>query len=373
MGLGSLFKWRRFTEQTKQALGAGVKDFMPTPNGRNNAMINEARKFAQQIKSLHHDLLVLDMQIDVSFATTKGVLSAQLPRVFENAVDGALPTELEAGIVGQGVALDTITAATVDMRYKLQQEVLFPLEQWLSAYRTIKLRNKKTESTRLELDVLRRDKASQEDKLARLRILHDTLPDHKKGSSQNKIERAEDKLANITNQVARLTARYTEIESEVYNALLTLIKDTAVLKQYAAAGFFIFQRCFATAYGAFDLSIPQYSVATPAPIYATGADGASTSAALTTSVATTPSGKRVTKDYGIDSAASPATGESVRTPDQTYVVVPTKGAVAVSTPSWYNDAKAQPVAVNYDSEEEEGLQGKRPNNFATGAAPVSAH
>ena len=40
---------------------------------------------------------------------------------------------------------------------------------------------------------------------------------------------------------AGLIQRYDEAEAEVYNALITLIRDTTVLREYAAAALFIMQ------------------------------------------------------------------------------------------------------------------------------------
>jgi len=42
---------------------------------------------------------------------------------------------------------------------------------------------------------------------------------------------------------AGLAARYHEMEAEVFNALLTLISDTAVLRDYQAAALAIVQVC----------------------------------------------------------------------------------------------------------------------------------
>ena len=52
--------------QTKQQLGitGGDKDFKPTSNVRNVAMIDEARKFSKQLKALHKDLNDLSKRFD---------------------------------------------------------------------------------------------------------------------------------------------------------------------------------------------------------------------------------------------------------------------------------------------------------------------
>lgn len=41
--------------------------------------------------------------------------------------------------------------------------------------------------------------------------------------------------------LAGLTTRYIEVEGEVYNALLSLIGDTLVLKRYAAVALFLYR------------------------------------------------------------------------------------------------------------------------------------
>ena len=47
--------------------------------------------------------------------------------------------------------------------------------------------------------------------------------------------------ATNTTVAAGLAARYHEMEAEVFNALLTLISDTAVLRDYQAAALAIVQ------------------------------------------------------------------------------------------------------------------------------------
>lgn len=41
-------------------------------------------------------------------------------------------------LVGVNVNIEGITTAATEMKSRLQSEVLHPLEQWLSAYRSIK-------------------------------------------------------------------------------------------------------------------------------------------------------------------------------------------------------------------------------------------
>lgn len=72
-------------------------------------------------------------------ATTRGVLGASLPRIFDNSKDSAVPVPEEGSLVGEGVDGTAILEANVELKEKMQQEVLYPLEQWLAAYRTIKV------------------------------------------------------------------------------------------------------------------------------------------------------------------------------------------------------------------------------------------
>lgn len=49
----------RFSEKVKQTIGFGVitvKDYTPTSNARNNAMVQEAAEFARKLQLLHSDV-----------------------------------------------------------------------------------------------------------------------------------------------------------------------------------------------------------------------------------------------------------------------------------------------------------------------------
>lgn len=50
-----------------------------------------------------------------------------------------MPKPAKQLVVGQGVNIKKIVDANVELKHNMQQEVLCPLEQWLSAYRTIKV------------------------------------------------------------------------------------------------------------------------------------------------------------------------------------------------------------------------------------------
>ncbi len=67
------------------------------------------------------------------------VLNSPLPRAYEITDKGPVPMAKESVPVGAGVAFDVLTAATADLKTRLQQEVLHPLDQWQAAYRSIKV------------------------------------------------------------------------------------------------------------------------------------------------------------------------------------------------------------------------------------------
>mmetsp|Transcript_13998 Transcript_13998/g.24544 ORF Transcript_13998/g.24544 Transcript_13998/m.24544 type:complete len:472 (+) Transcript_13998:83-1498(+) len=253
----------RLGEKLKQALGItradkiGGQEWKPTSNARNECMVVEARKFAQHLKLLLKDLGLLEKEVDGSFHTIKSVLGAPLPRAYDETAAGVALVDKEPRVVGVYVDVDGVTSATVEMKRRLHEEVLHPLEQWLSAYRMIKERNKKVETLRLDLDNQRRLTMGVQEKYEKLRGANRV--------NVRELESTEHRVATQEDKNARLVLRYQEAEAEVFNALLTLIRDTSVLRDYAAAALAIMQRCFTLAYGAFDFTTPVPLITLPPP------------------------------------------------------------------------------------------------------------
>lgn len=77
--------------------------------------------------------------IAAGLETMRGVLTAQLPRAYDETTTGLVPSDKEERIVGVNVNIDGISSANAELKQRLQEEVLHPLEQWLSAYRSIKV------------------------------------------------------------------------------------------------------------------------------------------------------------------------------------------------------------------------------------------
>uniref|UniRef100_A0A6T8PT08 BAR domain-containing protein n=1 Tax=Chlamydomonas leiostraca TaxID=1034604 RepID=A0A6T8PT08_9CHLO len=239
--------FKRIGEKVRQALGmsSGNKDWRPTSNARNEAMVKEARKFAVQLKALHKDLTGLDKAIESGLGTMRTVLTSPLPRAYDETPIGVVPADKEERMVGVNVNVEGITAASSELKQRLQHEVLHPLEQWLSAYRSIKERNKRVEQLRLDLDTKRRATMALHEKYQKL-----------KAKESKDAETIAFRAQTEEDKMHRHAQRYAEAEAEVFNALLTLIRDTAVLREYAAAALAIIQRCFTLAYTSFDLSSP---------------------------------------------------------------------------------------------------------------------
>ncbi|GIL48468.1 hypothetical protein Vafri_4984 [Volvox africanus] len=349
--------WKRVTEKTKQAIGlkANSAEWRPTSNERNLAMIEEARRFSRQLKVLHRELKDVESRIDVSFGVLKTVLNAPLPRAYELTDKGPVPIEKEASIVGAGVDFDTLNVTTSDLKSKLQIEVLAPLEQWQNAFRMIKIRNVKCEELRLELDAKRREASAMAVSLekqkskANLAETDKAAADATKGlppgvtsSASTKWEDADFKLLKEEDKVARLNQRYRDIEEEVYTALLTLINDTKVLKQYAATALVVFQQAYGQAYTAFGI-IPEE----PPPL-----------PTVSNSAVATPTKAPSSLSGHENIPPAPALIGNAKggpdTPVQAPPPVKLSEPQVPIAPAWYTEAKqhAQPMNYGDDSDED---------------------
>lgn len=158
---------------------------------------------------------------------------------------GIEPMDPTEHIVGQNVQCEALPQSATEMKTKMQEEVLRPIEQWLSAYRTVKEYNKKLEILRLDLDTKRRAALELTAKFNRLQSKE--KPDSE--ASQAALHKAQ----NEEDKMNRLIQRYAESETEVFNALITLIRDTTVLREYVAAALMIMQNVFRASLNAFDL------------------------------------------------------------------------------------------------------------------------
>lgn len=176
------------------------------------------------------------------------MLSA-LPRVYEEGSTGAaVPSEPEPTLIGGDVQVERLTSAACEAKKRLDVEVAQPIRQWGAAYRTVSERLKRLESLRLELDSRRRTVAELQGKVERVRANLGTT--RQKGEAD--MEATLRRMQHKEDKMARCAAAYGESEAALYNSLFTLIKDTSVLRDYAAAALLIVQEAFAAGYAAFE-------------------------------------------------------------------------------------------------------------------------
>lgn len=257
MGLKKVFESKLkqvFGNDSEPVTEDWMRTFKPTLNARNTAMIKDAQNFSLILKALHKDLSNLDRSVDDGLGTVSGVLKMPLPLVYEESPGGGafpIADSKEERIVGVAVNLDDIANSAFEMRHKLHEEVLHPIEQWLAAFRAIKERNQRVDVLKDELDVKRKLLAAAQERYEK----------HRERGNTSGTEESYYKAQNEADKVARVSVRYAESEQEVYNAVVALVKDTEVLRDYAAAAVVILQKCFTSSINAFQM--PVYS----APIY----------------------------------------------------------------------------------------------------------
>jgi len=190
-----------------------------------------------------------DKQSSVTFSNLRGVMLSALPRVYEEAATGAaVPSEPEPTLIGGDVQVERLTGAAAEARKRLDVEVAQPIRQWTAAYRTVAERLKRLESLRLELDSRRRTVAELQGKVERVRANLGTT----RAKGEADMEATLRRMQHKEDKMARCAAAYGEAEATLHNSLFTLIKDTSVLRDYAAAAILIVQEAFASGYAAFE-------------------------------------------------------------------------------------------------------------------------
>ncbi|KAJ9517380.1 hypothetical protein QJQ45_016756 [Haematococcus lacustris] len=196
-----------------------------------------------EINLLRQELTVNDPDL-LSLGTVRGVLCTPLPRAYDEGPLGVSPVDKEERVVGMAVNIEAVTAAGAEMRGRLQNEQAELQASYIGhPVFVLQERNRKCEELRLDLDTKRRSAMALQEKYLK----------YKKKEHQD-TEAVMHRAQTEEFKMNRIAQRYAEVEAEVFNALLTLIRDTVVLREYAAAALAILQRCFTLAYTAFDLN-----------------------------------------------------------------------------------------------------------------------
>ncbi|KAI8465768.1 MAG: hypothetical protein J3K34DRAFT_77933 [Monoraphidium minutum] len=249
--------WRVIAETARQKLGLSLdQSFRATSNARNEAMFREASTFAAHLRQVEKDLTAWERDIEASFTDFRTIMLSPLPRVYEEGHNGqAVPSEPEPTMIGGDVQVERLTSASAETKKRLDIEVLQPIKQWMVAYRTILERMRRLESLRLELDSRRRTVMELQVRCERLRAgLGST-----RARGEMELELALRKMQHKEDKMQRTMSQFQEMEQTVYNSLFTLIKDTSVLRDYAAAAILIVNECLQAGYAAFEPSMAQYS------------------------------------------------------------------------------------------------------------------
>ncbi|KIZ01499.1 hypothetical protein MNEG_6464 [Monoraphidium neglectum] len=249
--------WRVMAETVKQKWGLSLeKNFRATSNSRNEAMFKEASMFAAHLRQVEKDLTAWERDIESGFTNFRTIMLSPLPRVYEEGHNGqAVPSEPEPSMIGGDVQVERLTSAAQETKKRLDIEVLQPIKQWMVAYRTIAERMKRLEGLRLELDSRRRTVTDLQVRCERVRASLGTT----RARGEMDLEVNLRRMQHKEDKMQRAMSQYQEMEQTVYNSLFTLIKDTSVLRDYAAAALLIVQESFQAGYAAFEPSMPQYS------------------------------------------------------------------------------------------------------------------
>lgn len=250
--------WRRVSEAVLQKTGGiANRNFKATSNLRNELMFKEASNFARSILLLEKDLKSMTKCIESHFRNLRGILISPVPRIYDTQNDVTAPLEDEVRMLGANMDVEAIPKAADDAKKRVHQEVMEPLLEWLSAYRVISDRMQSLEQLRLELDSRRRTVTNLQVKLEKLRT-EQTGRDRAK--LQLEVKETEDIMARKEDKMTRTWAQFSELERTVYNSLYTLVRDTAVLRDYTHAALTIIQECFQTAAQAYNQAPnPQFS------------------------------------------------------------------------------------------------------------------
>lgn len=199
-------------------------------------MFREATIFAGHLQVVEKELTQWQRDIDSSFTNIRTIMLSPLPRVYEEGHNGqAVPSEPEPTMVGGDVQVDQLVTAAQETKKRLDVEVLQPIKQWMVAYRTIAERMRRLEGLRLELDSRRRTVADLQGRCERVRANLGTT----RAKGEVDMEITLRRMQHKEDKMQRTASQFQEMEQTVYNSLFTLLKDTSVLRDYAAAALLI--------------------------------------------------------------------------------------------------------------------------------------
>lgn len=342
MGAG----WRRFSEQAKQKWHIGSdREFQATPNTRNEMMLKEAGDFAGHLKRMEKDIRGLKTATEGLLTTTKVILSAPLPRVYEETGGGKVvpvsasqagsPSGVVLPIGGTDFNAEELAKISKDTGKKLESEVLAPMERWMNAYNLVQNRMSKLEALRLEVDSRRRTVAKLGKKVDSQRS---RLP-QTRAKGEYEMENTIKVLQHKESKLSACRQSYKEHEALVYHQLTNLIRDTVWLKSYLSAVL----RVEAEAFQAANMALGAMKAALPAP-------STEPVAQVTTSMPNTPPDViPANHERGKENGASITTGSALASKESLYTLdapaAPTHRLSAPSQQAAYADRYSNAAQV----------------------------
>lgn len=194
--------------------------------------------------------------------TTKSVMSAPLPRVYEEtgggkvvAVGAGPNAQAVMPIGGTDFSAEELARVSKETGKKLESEVLAPMERWMNAYSLVASRMSKLESLRLEVDSRRRTVA----KLGKKVDLQRAKLPQTRARGEYEMESTIKALQHKESKLSACRQSFKEHEALVYHQLTNLIRDTVWLKSYLSAVL----RVEAEAFQAANAALGQMKAAVP--------------------------------------------------------------------------------------------------------------
>eukprot|EP00955_Chlamydomonas_euryale_P118110 366519-Chlamydomonas_euryale.AAC.16 len=181
----------------------------------------------------------------------KAMLEAPLPIPYDHTENGVAAFDPEPHAVGHSVKTENFPKALSTMKAKLADECLNPLAKWLDAAESIRVRNLKCHQLGLDVD---QQTAAVQRAAQKLTKAQETAPTEPGLTPEAALEAALIAHQTEEDKLVRLEQRFAEMEASVFNALLDVMRDSQVIREYAAAALVIMQGAVHTTLSSFDLN-----------------------------------------------------------------------------------------------------------------------
>lgn len=220
--------------------------FKPTVSAREVVMFKDVTTFNGLLLRCEKSLRGLMAASDNWITTSDKALKTKASEIYIFNEDGEVAPESGWGkedTIGGDCKRDELSSISSKMTADIEKEVLSGITEWKLAYKTVKARMDVLEKTRLELDSRRR----QIEKLGRKVTSQQKGLDRTKSYGEAKLEKTSKYKQHKETKLQASQAAYTGLESEIYDELSTMIKDSLNLKEYIRASYRIVQEAYASA------------------------------------------------------------------------------------------------------------------------------